>query len=509
MQEIEKLVGQLMMVGFDGTSPPDYILDWLRRGRIGGVYLFARNIESPAQVQRMLAQCLAAAGKPILVGIDQEGGTVARLRVGFTQFPSAMALGAASSEELAEAVANTMGRELVALGINWNFAPVADIAREPDNPSVGTRSISDDPGLVARLVTAQIRGLQAAGVAATVKHFPGLGSTVVDTHDAPARLPAAQASTFEPDLQPFVAALQAQVACVMLTHVIYEHLDPHYPATLSPRIVQDLLRGRLGFRGVVCTDCLEMNAITDVYGAGETAVLALEAGVDLPLFSHSRARQEEAYTAALAAAHSGRLSLERLQAARARVEAMARQFALKAPPPLSIVHSPEHQSLAQRAARAGTVLYKHGQALPLTQHDSITCIEFAVPQRVGAADILPSSSLERLLAQRLPQLQQHIRLDPVAPEPLDLTALQQTDCLLLVTRNAHLHPAQMSLARSLLEHVPSLVLLCVRNPFDAVPLAAADSIICSSSDNPPALIAALDVLCGDFSPSARLPLELS
>ena len=280
MPTLADKIGQMMLVGFDGLRPPEYILEWLAAGRIGGVYLFARNIESPAQVKRLVADCRAAARQPILVGIDQEGGIVARLRAGFTQSPGNMALGAARDPQLAEDIARALGREMAALGINWNFAPVADIAHQPDNPSVSTRSVGRDPRLVSAIVKAQIRGFQRAGVAATIKHFPGLGNTVIDTHEALAKVSGSLGYLYDQDLLPFREAIRADVACVMLTHVMFEALDRDYPATLSPRIVDGLLRGELGYEGAVCTDCMEMKAITDGFGAGESAVLAILAGVD-------------------------------------------------------------------------------------------------------------------------------------------------------------------------------------------------------------------------------------
>ena len=161
MLSLEEKVGQMMLVGFDGASPPAHILDWLASGRIGGVYLFARNVQDPAQVKRLVDDCRRAAKHPILVGIDQEGGTVARLRAGFSESPGAMALGASGDPQLAEDVAGMLGTELAALGINWNLAPVADIAHQPANPSVGTRSVGSDPQLVSQMVVAQIRGFPA------------------------------------------------------------------------------------------------------------------------------------------------------------------------------------------------------------------------------------------------------------------------------------------------------------------------------------------------------------
>ncbi|MCY4145424.1 MAG: hypothetical protein OXF90_03055, partial [Chloroflexi bacterium] len=249
MLDLAQKVGRMMMVGFAGLRPPPHILDWLASGRIGGVYLFARNVQSPAQVQQLVAECRAAAPFPVLVGIDQEGGIVARLRDGFSEGPGNMALGATQDTQLAEAVAAMLGRELAALGINWNFAPVADIAHQRDNPSVGARSVGRDSELVSDMVAAQVRGFQRSGVAATVKHFPGLGNTIIDTHAGLARVRGSLDYLYAEDLLPFQRAVAAGVACVMLTHVIYDELDADCPATMSRRIVSDLLRDELGFRG--------------------------------------------------------------------------------------------------------------------------------------------------------------------------------------------------------------------------------------------------------------------
>ena len=373
MSALAEKVGQMMMVGFDGTRPPAHILEWLAAGRIGGIYLFARNIESPLQVKQLIDQCRAAAKRPILVGIDQEGGIVARLRAGFSESPGAMALGAAGDCRLAEDVAYMLGREMAALGINWNFAPVADIAHRPDNKSVSTRSVGRDKDSVSKIVTAQICGFQRAGIAATVKHFPGLGNTLVDTHDALARVSGSIDYLYQEDLVPFRRAIAADVACVMLTHVMYEALDSKYPATLSPRIVNGLLREELGYGGAVCTDCMEMNAITNGFGAGESAVLAVEAGIDLLMFSHTRKNQDSAYSAVLDAVETGRIPPERIDASVARIEQLKRTYALAQAPPLELVDCDEHRALASNAARAGTVLVKRGAVFPIAYRERAHC----------------------------------------------------------------------------------------------------------------------------------------
>ena len=506
---LEEKIGQMMMVGFDGVSPPPYLLEWLAGGRVGGIYLFARNVVSPPQLKRLIDDCRAAAKFPLLVGIDQEGGIVARLRDGFTESPGAMALGAARDCTLAEDIAFMLGRELAALGINWNFAPVADIAHQPDNPSVSTRSVGANHALVSQIVAAQIRGFQRAGVAATVKHFPGLGNTVIDTHDALAAVSGSLTYLYEQDLIPFRDAIKADVACVMLTHVIYEALDAAHSATLSPRIVAGLLRHELGYDGAVCTDCMEMKAITSSYGAGEAAVMAVEAGVDMPLFSHSRQRQQAAYQALLQAVESGRIPQSRIDESLARIQALKARYALNDQPALNLVASEAHQALALRAARAGLVMVKQGPARDIAGlNKKIALLEFT-SRDVSAADESASNSrFARAVSQRIGLIACH-SLDASAPDAksCELVA-RQADVVILVTRNAHMQSKQRQLAQRIIALAKRVILVCARNPYDASSLSAADTIICANGDSAPSLVAAAEAVCGEFCPTGELTVAL-
>ncbi len=512
MTTLADKVGQLMMVGFEGLAPPPYLLDWLARGRIGGIILFARNVESPAQVQGLIADCRAAAKYPILAGIDQEGGFVARLRNGFSESPGAMALGAGGNCQLAQEIAAMMGRELAALGINWNFAPVADIAHQSDNPSVGTRSVGRDPRLVSGIVAAQIRGFQRAGVAATVKHFPGLGNTVIDTHEAQARVSGSLSFLYAEDLLPFRAAIAADVGAVMLTHVRYDALDSEQPATLSPRIIDGLLRAELGYDGAVCTDCLEMKAISDAYGAGKAARLALQAGNDLLLFSHSRRSQRQAFEALLEAAQAGTISEARLNLSLTRIQSLKQRYALAKAPPLEIVGCEAQRSLAREAARAGLVLVKGGKALPIASSAAqVSLIELSPQRALDSGGANGRSQFAALLSRRIARLAQHI-IDPAADSASNIEilrgALSDAEAVILVTRNAHLQPPQLSLAQFICNQAQPVILICARNPFDAGKIQGADSVICTNGDSVPSLEAARDAICGDFIPSGKLTVDI-
>lgn len=509
LTESEK-ISQMLMVGFDGRRAPDYILQWLASGRIGGVYLFARNIESPAQVKRLAQSCHQAAKYPILVGIDQEGGAVARLRAGFSESPGAMALGAARDASMAEEIAFMLGREMAALGINWNFAPVADIAHNKENPSIGTRSPGADKDLVRDMVIAQVKGFLRAGVAPTVKHFPGLGNTAIDTHEALAKATGSLRYLYDEDLIPFLGAIKANAPCIMTTHVMYEKLDARYPATLSARVIEGLLRTQLGYEGLVCSDCMQMKAITHGWGAGESAVLAVLAGVDVLLFSHSRAKQEAARAALLHAAETGRIAPERIDQSLARIQAVKRRFPVSDAPPLEIVGSEAHRSLARAAARAGTVLLGAREALPIAQAQSrLVCIEFATqlfPDATDRANADASTALSRALKKRLPNAQCLIvrfqaELDQALARARSLMA--EADNVIIATRNAHVLPWQAQAAQAIVDRQPGAILLCLRNPYDADVITGAKVILCSHGDSAPSIEAAVAAICGDFKPAFK------
>ena len=372
---IEEKVGQLIMVGFEGTQANDHITTHIRERLVGGIVLFSRNIQSPKQTAELTNELQRLAGTtahqiPLFIGIDQEGGWVIRLREGATVLPGNMALGATGSTELAERAGEITAVELAAVGVNLNFAPVMDVNNNLHNPVIGRRSFGESPELVSRLGTAYIRGLQRNGVLATAKHFPGHGDTTVDSHfDLPTvnhdlkRIHALE-------LQPFRAAIDADVAAIMTAHIIYPALDTDRPATLSPTILTDLLRKELGFDGLLITDDMEMKAIDDRYQSDEAAVMAIEAGADIVMVLWTPAKQIEVFDALLSAVKSGRISQARLDQSVERIlkskrMAFDRRF-VEVDAVGTTVGGEAHKQLAQTiASRAITVVRNRNNLLPL------------------------------------------------------------------------------------------------------------------------------------------------
>lgn len=332
---LQTMAGQMLLVGFKGQEPQDCaaVLEDIRLRHLGGVILFTRDARNPvvprnirdgAQLGRLTRALRSAAAIPLLVGVDQEGGKVARLGPanGFPAFPSAERLGQGTPDATRES-ALRLGRMLHAAGINLDFAPVLDVNVHPDSPAIGRlgRSFSADPERVAAHGAAFAEGLNAAGVAAAFKHFPGHGSARADSHKGVTDI---SETWGEAELAPYEAVLRRSGAhMVMMGHVFHRELDPAFPASLSPAVIDGLLRRRLGYDGVVVTDDLQMRAIADHYPFDEVVLRAVEAGADILLFGNNLDYDPDIVSRAQAvlvqAVREGRLPRARLETSWRRI----------------------------------------------------------------------------------------------------------------------------------------------------------------------------------------------
>jgi beta-N-acetylhexosaminidase len=323
--ELTQLAATVLQPGFPGTTAPDWVRRMLAEG-LGGVALFARNVESPAQVAALTAQ-LRAERPEVIVAIDEEAGDVTRFesRQGSSR-PGNLALGAIDDPALTEAVARDLGRDLAHAGITLDYAPDVDVNSNPDNPIIGVRAFGADPALVARHSAAFVTGLQASGVAACAKHFPGHGDTAVDSHHAVPLIDRGRAELESCELIPFRAAVAAGVQSVMTGHLLVPAYDPDLPATLSPRILTGLLREELGYDGLTVTDGIEMQGVSRTYGLAGATVRAIAAGADAICVGGDHADEHTAIAlrdAIVAAVRSGELPEARLRDAAGRVRRLA------------------------------------------------------------------------------------------------------------------------------------------------------------------------------------------
>jgi beta-N-acetylhexosaminidase len=326
------ILGQLFMVGLPGLDLDESTLGLIQNYGVNNFIYFKRNVTDPEQVKLLsknLQQACRESGlSPPLIAIDQEGGSVTRLPPPFTQFPDARILAeSAEPEKALRDYAQVCATELKSVGINYNLAPVLDVSAAGRNYFMERRVLGGDPQGVARLGSLVITELQARGVAACGKHFPGLGAAVVDPHVKLPFVTKSEPSIRTCDLVPFQQAIAHGVASIMTSHTIYRHLDPDRPATLSKKILTGLLREELGYNGVVITDDLEMGAIEKEGDLGRAALQALDAGADLLLICHSHAKVIDAYRkTAEAIAETPELAA-RMQESLKRVAAMRRKFA--------------------------------------------------------------------------------------------------------------------------------------------------------------------------------------
>jgi beta-N-acetylhexosaminidase len=499
------LARSIIAVGFDGATAADAPLDELRALAPGAVVLFGRNVGSAVALRDLVAELRGLETLPPLIAVDQEGGRVARIREAVAQLPSPMAVGAAGDVDACERLGMLLGRDLARLGISVDFAPVADCALEPANTVIGTRSYGSDPVLVGRFAAAFARGLEAGGVAAAIKHFPGHGSTAVDSHLALPHVTIDEATLRRRDLVPFAAAISGDAAqIVMVAHVAIDALDPEHPASLSARVLTGLLRDELGFDGVACTDCLQMDAIARAPGTVAGAVAALAAGADLLVIGQSIALANEAGDAIAAAVENGTIPRARLDAAVRRVRALRERYAVLRPATLEL----DEALPAAIAARAVTVV--RGE-VRLRDERPVTVISFegASFDGAGGARTERPSLSAALRARRWKSEVMRVALDPDADD-IDLLLAQLTTLgdrnFVLTVRRAHLHPAQRAAVARILAVVPDAIVLSVNEPYDALLWPQARTVACSFGDDAIAFAGCAEVLSGRTLAAGRLPV---
>lgn len=325
---IRRQVGRLLIAGFDGLQITRELRALAKEFGLGGIILFARNVSDPEQVAEIAYEAATLADDlPVWVSIDQEGGRVARLKAPFTEWPPMATLGRSGSVALAERFARALAAELKAVGITLDYAPVLDVHTNSKNPVIGDRALAEQADEVARLGSAIIRTLQAGGVAACGKHFPGHGDTSTDSHHELPLVEHPPERLRQVEFVPFKAAVDAGVATIMTAHVFVPSLDENRPATLSKRIVTDILRRELAFQGLILSDDLEMKAIAKEYAVPTAAVLALGAGCDGVLIcSGSHDTQVAALEAIIHAVEDGTLRFSEVDDALKRHRQVKERF---------------------------------------------------------------------------------------------------------------------------------------------------------------------------------------
>lgn len=509
---LQQKIGQLMMIGFDGTTVEPELRQMITEYHIGGVILFARNIESPQQAAALtnaLQQIAIESGHPgLFISIDQEGGRVARLTEdkGFTEFPSAMALAATGDSQNAYRAAAAMAAEMRAVGININFAPVLDVNNNPANPIIGIRSFSADPRLVTEYGLAFARGLEDHHVLAFGKHFPGHGDTSTDSHLTLPLVPHDRARLEAIELMPFRAFIQAKLAGIMTAHVTFPAIDatPRLPATLSRPVLTGLLRQELGYDGLIVTDSLEMGALAEIgYPPEAAAPLALAAGADLLLFNRDHDMHRRAFANLMQAVQDGSIPLDQVDASLQRVLQAKARLGLLNPEPVplaalsSTVGNAEHLALSREIARQSIVLLRDpAHLLPLRPEQPPLLIETPAA-RTWMNTLVSSGTTLRVDAR------------PTQPQIADLLhAAANGRAVLVPVDNLDTNPEQLALVQKLSETGAAVIVIVHRNPFDAAQLPSSVTVLITCGLNPPLREALAETLAGKLQPSGILPVSL-
>lgn len=506
--ELKKRIGQLFVIGYQGLNPSDEFLSFVEEWGIGGIIFFVRNIGDPSDLPAVIRKLRRAAGTTQFTAIDQEGGLVLRILKGGSLFPGAMALSASDDPVLTRRVSAALAKEMRALGLNWNLAPVLDI-NHADNPGIGARSFGDTPERVARFGLEAIRGFQEGGVLACAKHFPGKGNARVDSHLSLPVIPSDRQHLWDYELFPFRKAIEAGVDAIMTAHVFFPAIEPapNLPGTLSHKVLTGLLRDELGFKGLLVTDDLEMGAITEAFGVDEAARLSFLAGADLLLICHDLDRQRKAAQAVLSeiersAAAKKRLeeSLERITRARTRLGDSEKAASLS---DLGDSHSnlireaSEKSILVARAAPGALPLSPSRPKLALCPElSSLVQVEETQSQE-GIAPLLARDFLALKCVQYHPKAsaEEIIRNFESAAG----SSPKDTD-LLLFSYNAHLFKGQIEAFRTLARRYPASILLALRNPYDLTAIPEPATAIASFGFRTPAIQALLGVLSGRVPP---------
>jgi beta-N-acetylhexosaminidase len=507
---LDRLAASVLCVGFDGATAQEAPRERLARLGPGGIVLFSRNVRSIAETRALVDAVRDAVAQPSgtvpFVAIDQEGGRVSRLRAGAHDVPPMMALGAAGDALLAERVGAILGADVRNAGGDVDFAPVLDLAATAQGTTIGERAFGDDPASVAELGAALIRGLQAQGVAATIKHFPGHGATAADSHLEVPVVDADAATLRARDLVPFVHGIAAGARAVMSAHVLFRALDPEHPATLSHRILTDLLRMELGFTGVCFTDCLEMDAIARGAGTERGAVMALGAGVDCVTISHRLDVAELAHAAIVDAVRSGVLAQARLEQAAARAATLrcasvGAGWAVLDP------------NAGAQVARSAITILRAERLAGVRVHEPVTVVSFEAATSEGAQGT-HSDHPALSLALRHRHVHAELLRVPLAPNSdmleqlTSVIAAQPEHEIVVLMRRAHVNDAQRAAVAGVLTVAPDAILVSMREPFDAALFPQARTVLCTFGDGTVSVDALADVLVGRADATGRLPVRL-
>lgn len=512
---VDEKIGQLLVFGFDALDVNDHAIRMIKDHKAGNVILFARNIKSPAQLfqltknlQRLAQETI---GIPLLISIDQEGGMVTRIKQGTTIFPGAMTLAATNDPKNSFKSGQLMGRVLKSLGINMNLAPSLDINNNPHNPVIGVRSFGDTPAIVTRFGIENIRGLQEH-VIATAKHFPGHGDTSVDSH---LDLPTIDKSLQEIEdfeLKPFKAAIDAGVLAIMSSHINFPAVNEDgLPATLSKQCLTGLLREKLGFEGLIVTDCMQMKAIQTYYTTPKGCLMALKAGADMVMVSHDEALQKASLDMIKKALQEGEITEAFIDTHVKRILDLKQAFSyvdtkLAYEDVSAIVEDQESMQFSLDVVQKAMTRVK-GEAI---DKDLNTLLIASNPVSTTIADEDHGrTSIIAAVNQALPKIDTlpvSIRLEDDDIDAI-IKGAKTYEQVVFCSYNANIYQKQLDLIRGL-NQVTDLHVIAMRNPYDHFFEKSIKHLCLMYEYTPNAVSVLIQYLKGEIEPQGLCPVTL-
>lgn len=519
--DIKKEIGQLFVVGFPGKEVTEELRYLIHEYHIGSVILFAHNIGTPKEVinlTKSLQKEAKSAGYkyPLLIAIDEENGTVKRLGEEAGEYPGAMTLSATQDPNSAYEIGKATGEDLLQLGINWNYAPVLDVNNNPNNPVIGVRSFGETPEMVSEFGTEFMRGLQDAGIATALKHFPGHGDTSVDSHYSLPQINHDIQRLHEIELVPFKAAIAEGADSVMTAHIVFPALETEEgcPATLSKNIITGLLREKLDFKGVIVTDALEMEAVSETIGIENGAVKAIQAGADNVLIGHLPEEQLKALKRVEEAVYNKEISFERIQESIERINQMKEKYVQWEDLNLDIVevserfNSEEKQKLAEKVYGKSVTVLKTGDLL--TRNMSILVLQPKDELRTIAED---TTEENYSLSQTVKKYIDNVEISMVSNKLTDkernsiLEKVRVVDRVILGTMMAQKEDDIIKLAQEISQNKP-LDLISMKSPYIGQWLTDMNYWINTYEPSKLPLDIAIRTLLNEIEPTGKSPVTL-
>jgi len=507
-------VGQRMVAGFAGTEINDDVIDLIKNYKISNFILFKENITSLSQLKKLCEnlqqEVLKHIGKPAFICVDQEGGMVTRLDQDGVNMPGAMALAATGKKENAYLAAKITAMQLKAVGINFNFAPTADVNSNIDNPVIGVRSFGDRPDQVAEFANAYIKGLLDGGVLACAKHFPGHGDTNVDSHLG---LPVINKSLEELkicELIPFVKAIEAGVPAIMTSHILFPKLEPdNLPATMSPRILINLLREELKFNGLVVSDSMEMKAIADHYGTLEGTLCAAKAGVDLVCICHNTDMARKVSDALLNELEEGSITKEEMRASVERILLYKEKFVYNKGECNEFDIEWGKEKAFQLLKESITPVQMPTDELP-DPGESPLFIGVPLFRATNVSNLqMEKIHFSEFLSERLGGMSVKVSPNPTQEEiEAALQDAESYSCILIGTYNGHLNKGQLELIKAAACKHHKVIVFALRNPYDLRDLPKSVYGIAVYEYTQKSLEVIAQLLEKQFKPEGRLPVSL-